>query len=679
MKKKIIILLVLFSTLLLEKGAFGAIIVGRISHVEGQIYRYLDAGQTWVETFAESPAGTQDVLAAGNSSRAEIVFPNNILVQLDENAEIEILNLEEDTAEFFLPTGLARFYNRSAAVSMTVNTARGTAKVGPGCVIDMRVDGNMVVVAAVRGTTTFQAAASGNVEVLSGSSVLEFHVDSILSGIGPINRYWNSWCLGRENVWSQKQLVRSEYLPETMQEYAYVLEPHGNWHRIYYRGYYYWAWQPSNVAPGWAPYTTGYWYGWQGDSVWIDHNPWGWVTHHHGYWLHMHGAWMWTPYVHVSNIPGVTVVGFNITFGREYRSNWHPGRVRWITHSGYIGWLPLAPWETYYGYRRWGPRSMLVQGGPDFQININLADHKHVDHAVIIPKRYFHHQGRLVINNYNTVRIRNINKTKIIKKYRPVAAMVEQHHRKHETRSARTLRAESRTALQTETRVRDRNRGNKVQKQIIKDGLVYRAQKPGRKKMIGSNKLQTLVGKYQKENDKRRDVAGTDGTQKRVASFDQKTRVKKIKNQGKRELQSKNGARADKQRPTDIAASNKQRVKKSRQANVLTSSKTVTGQKNAASVVQQNSSEERRQARRQMRVAPRQNQQGKEARETKYKENSREYSENDKRKEGLQGKNEKAGFRQHNSRQDRSRERSRGRRQPGRGIVSASLNNRSFR
>ncbi|KPK29316.1 MAG: hypothetical protein AMK70_16060, partial [Nitrospira bacterium SG8_35_1] len=514
MKKKILTLLVLFSALLLEKAAFGAIIVGRISHVEGQISRYMDAGQTWVETFAESPAGTQDVLATGNSSRAEIIFPNSIRVQLDENAEIEILNLEEDTADFFLQTGLARFYNRSAALTIAVNTARGTAKAGPGSVIDMLVDGNVVVVAAVRGATTFQASASGNVEVLSGSSVLEFHEDSILTGIGPINRYWNSWCQGRENVWSRKRLVRSEYLPETMQEYAHVLEPHGNWHRIYYRGYYYWAWQPSNVAAGWAPYTTGYWYGWQGDSVWIDHNPWGWVTHHHGHWLHMQGAWMWTPYVHVSHIPGVTVVGFNITFGREYRSYWHPGRVRWIAHSGHIGWLPLAPWETYYGHRRWGPRSMLVQGRSDLQININLADHKHIGHAVIIPKRYFRHQGRLVINNYNTVRIRNSNKTKIIKKYRPVAKTGEQHHRKHETRAART--------------------------------------------------------------------------QKRVASFDQKTRVEKITNQGKRGPQNINGARDDKPRPPDNSASNKQREKKPRQVNVSAGSKTVTGQKNAAPAVQQN-------------------------------------------------------------------------------------------
>ena len=87
--------LVLFFTLLLGSTAFGAIIVGRITHVEGQIYRYMDVDQSWVETFIDSPAGTQDILTTGADSRAEIKFPNSMLLRLDANAEIEILQLRE--------------------------------------------------------------------------------------------------------------------------------------------------------------------------------------------------------------------------------------------------------------------------------------------------------------------------------------------------------------------------------------------------------------------------------------------------------------------------------------------------------------------------------------------------------------------------------------------------------
>ena len=65
MKKQIIFLLALFSILWIGTVAQAAIIVGRIGHVEGDIYRYMDVGNEWVETFVDSPAGTGDILATG--------------------------------------------------------------------------------------------------------------------------------------------------------------------------------------------------------------------------------------------------------------------------------------------------------------------------------------------------------------------------------------------------------------------------------------------------------------------------------------------------------------------------------------------------------------------------------------------------------------------------------------
>lgn len=420
MKKIILFLLVLFSALQIFSTAGAAIIVGRISHVEGQIFRFMDADNSWVETFLQSPAGIQDVLLTGDKSRAEIAFPNNQLMRLEENTEIEILILEDDSGEFTLHSGLARFYNRGSAGKMIVETARGTVKVKPQSSVDVQVDKKSIAVSAVYGEATFNTFQDGveRVEVISGSTRLEFHEKSIVAGVGPLDRKWDRWCAEREGVLAQNNLVRSDHLPESMQEYAYAMEPYGHWKRIYYRGYYYWAWKPQSVAVGWSPYTTGYWHDWRGSQVWIDYNPWGWVTHHHGHWLNLHGAWMWTPYVHVSHVPGVTVIGFNIAFGKRYRSHWHPGRVRWIGHNDYIGWLPLAPWETYYGYRKWGPRTVVVQGGTILSVNINLSSHRHIDHAIVIPKRHLHHRKPGVINNYKTVRVKNINKKTILKRYR---------------------------------------------------------------------------------------------------------------------------------------------------------------------------------------------------------------------------------------------------------------------
>jgi len=100
MKKNIILLSVLFSTLLFGNTAFGAIIVGRIAHVQGQLYRYMNVDQTWVETFLDSPVGSSDVLATGDASRAEIAFPNSMMLRLGKNVEIKIRNLDDEVAEF---------------------------------------------------------------------------------------------------------------------------------------------------------------------------------------------------------------------------------------------------------------------------------------------------------------------------------------------------------------------------------------------------------------------------------------------------------------------------------------------------------------------------------------------------------------------------------------------------
>jgi hypothetical protein len=118
MKKLNFLLMVLLTSLWFGSTAFAAIIIGRIAHVEGEIYRYMEVDQSWVETFLDSPAGTLDLLATGPDSRAELKFPNNVLIRLDQETELEIVELRENTAVFSLQKGLARFYNHDAEVTL---------------------------------------------------------------------------------------------------------------------------------------------------------------------------------------------------------------------------------------------------------------------------------------------------------------------------------------------------------------------------------------------------------------------------------------------------------------------------------------------------------------------------------------------------------------------------------
>ena len=451
MKKQIIFLLALFSILWIGAVAQAAIIVGHIGHVEGDIYRYMDVGNEWVETFVDSPAGTGDILATGAGSRAEINFPNQLGVRLAENAEIEIINLYEDTGEFYLVSGLVRFYNNSDKGTLKIRTKRGVANLPAGSIADLQAEETSLQIWAVHGGSTFLKQESNSrketLEVIDQSTNLTIYRNSVAASLGPIDMGWHNWCSERENVWQERQLVRSQYMPEPLQGYSYTMKPYGGWRRVYYRGYNYWAWQPHHVAVGWAPYTTGYWHEWHGDRVWVDNNPWGWVTHHNGHWMHVHGSWMWTPYVHVASTPGVTVSGFSIVFGPRYRSRWHPGRVRWIAYNDYVGWMPLAPWETYYGHRRWGPRSVVLKNrlGVNLSININLYDHHHLDHAVVIPRDHFNRRSKTVIKNYNTVKIKNINKTVIVNNYKPLPTITRRKQAKRE--QVKKVQTRSRTQV----------------------------------------------------------------------------------------------------------------------------------------------------------------------------------------------------------------------------------------
>ncbi|MDH3390993.1 MAG: FecR domain-containing protein, partial [Desulfobulbaceae bacterium] len=584
MKKYILFLLVLFSAIWIGSAVDAAITVGRISTVEGQIYRYMDVDDSWVATSQQSPAGTQDVLLTGGDSKAEIAFPNDQLVRLDENTEIEILELDDDIVEFILHSGLARFYNRSSAGKLLIETARGTATVESGSAIDVLADKKSVTVSAVYGEAIFRSYQDGaeTVEVISGSTSLEFQEKSIIAGIGPIDRKWDRWCADREGVLAQNRMVRSEYLPESMQEYAYAMEPNGRWQRIYYSGYYYWAWKPHSVDVGWSPYTTGYWDDWHGSPVWIDNNPWGWATHHHGQWLNMYGAWLWTPYVHISNVPGVTAIGFNISFGRTYRSQWHPGRVRWIAYNDNIGWMPLAPREAYYGYRKWGPRTVVMERGASLSININLSNHRYINHAVIVPKNQLYQRKHGVINNYNTVRIKNVNKTTIVKNYKPLLTSERERDQKHTVKAGRVRNAVRRAAIVQPERKkintgeavrleRGDDRTMQTRRDVQKKTKVQATRKKRSRQNIGANVSSPGTEVTTKDRDQARTRESRQvkvETRSRNKVVDQKTSAIRKRETGKREIQEK-------------VVSSGQRV---RERNVEKQEKPLQGSSTAASV-----------------------------------------------------------------------------------------------
>jgi hypothetical protein len=115
--------------------------------------------------------------------------------------------------------------------------------------------------------------------------------------------------------------------------------------------------------------------------------------------------WYWAP-------PVVSVrVGLPLLDVGFY---WYPGRVSWIHTETYVGWVPLAPRETYYSYRNWGgPHAVVVNNVNLTQININVRNYAYINRAVVVNQNNFYG-----VNNYTNVRVTNINRTTIINNYR---------------------------------------------------------------------------------------------------------------------------------------------------------------------------------------------------------------------------------------------------------------------
>jgi len=386
-----------------------AMVVGRIYHIEGDLLRYVPAEKDWVAVVRDAPFGTEDTLFSGSRGMAELIVPNGTWIRIGNSTQIQFIALDTDLAEMDVASGVARFYNKSSETVIKVTSPVGYVLAYPGTVFDFYVGENSVEVVAVRGKVSFvHSATEAKYDVAAGSPSILADQQQVSSGEGTVDPDWNRWNTVRENFWVAKARVRGrsvEYLPPSLQDEAYALEENGRWERVPYEGTERWFWRPTTVVASWSPFTVGRWTDWYGDQTWIPAEPFGYVTHHYGNWVYVRNYWYWAPPV-VSVRVGLPLldVGFF----------WYPGRVSWIHSGTYVGWVPLAPRETYYSHRHWGgPHAVVVNNINITQININVRNYAYANHAVVVNQNNFYR-----VNNYRNVRVTNLNRTTIINNYR---------------------------------------------------------------------------------------------------------------------------------------------------------------------------------------------------------------------------------------------------------------------
>ena len=67
----------------------GAILVGRISSIEGEVLFYVPEEEDWIAAVENAPFGADDVLYASFDGRAEMIMPNNTWIRIDHDTQIQ--------------------------------------------------------------------------------------------------------------------------------------------------------------------------------------------------------------------------------------------------------------------------------------------------------------------------------------------------------------------------------------------------------------------------------------------------------------------------------------------------------------------------------------------------------------------------------------------------------------
>jgi hypothetical protein len=362
-------LLTLTGAVLLAAGAFTPVraqdsgdlqrAVARISLMNGEVsVRRGDSGD-WVAGIINAPLLAEDRISTGPNSRAEVQLDAANVLRIGGVAEVRLVQMEYGRYQIELAHGTLTYdVVRPSSANAEVDTPSIAVKPSQKGIYRISVNDAGETEVTVRAGQVEVYSPKGSQWVQPGQSLLargnasnaEFQMVAAL----PYDD-WDRWNADRDQALARA--VSDQYVPQGVYG-AEDLDNYGSWSNVAPYGY---CWHPAvAMDPGWAPYRAGRWvwedwYGW----TWVSYDPWGWAPYHYGRWFSNSGGWWW--------YPGV--------IGR--RHYWSPALVAFFGFGpgvgvgfgfGNVGWVPLAPYETFSPW--WGRGYYGGRGYINRNINI---------------------------------------------------------------------------------------------------------------------------------------------------------------------------------------------------------------------------------------------------------------------------------------------------------------------
>jgi hypothetical protein len=367
--------------------------VGTVSIASGNLAFHAAGDTQWSAAGVNYPVATGGSFWTEPQARAQIqIGPTTI--GMDGGTELDITNLDEQTAQLGVPQGRIHLHLRQldTGQSFEIDLPQGAVRLlQPGSYdIAAGSPDQGARVAVFAGSARF-VGGGADLGIRSGEAAVLSHTNPItVSTERAGSDAFVEWCSTHD--YHEDHLAAASYVSPHMTGYS-DLDRYGNWQSNPQYGE---VWYPSQTPADWAPYRDGRWvsvppWGW----TWVDQQPWGFAPFHYGRWAYVGDRWGWVPGSYVARpvyAPAlVAFVGLGAGIGAAIGGG-----------GPAVGWFPLAPGEPYWpSYTRNTAyiRNVNIsnvrnintvigqsRGAPSQQANANFANRRF---ATVVPQRVF--------------------------------------------------------------------------------------------------------------------------------------------------------------------------------------------------------------------------------------------------------------------------------------------------